>query len=123
MILGVGIDLVEIDRIKRAIERYNRKFLDRIYTLREQAYCEQFASKWANYAARFAAKEAVAKALGTGFQKGLSWTDIEIIRSDEGKPEIFLREPYLPCGCRIHLSMSHCRTLATAYALLEKISA
>lgn len=84
MVTGIGVDLVEIDRIKNAIERHPR-FVDRVYTPKEQRYCLAKTRPHHHFAVRFAAKEAVMKALGTGF-KGLSWQEVEIGRDSSGRP-------------------------------------
>ncbi len=123
MIYGTGVDLIEIDRIRQAIERNGQRFIDRIYTESEQAYCAQRAS-YACYAARFTAKEALLKAYGTGLRKGMRWRDIEV-RSDElGKPTLhlygFLQEQFQLLGIHhIHLSMSHSSAYAIAQVIIE----
>ena len=113
MIKGVGTDIIEIDRIRDAVERSGQPFLNKIFTETEQSYCSRFNDPYPHYAARFAAKEAVVKALGTGLRNGLEWTDIEI-RSDElGKPSAHVN------GETLQVSLSHCRTHATAVAIYE----
>lgn len=89
-VIGLGNDLVNIDRIEKSISRYGRRFIDRIFTPHEQDYCEGRAARIAGYAKRFAAKEACAKALGTGFAKGVFWRDVGVIRDPNGKPQICL---------------------------------
>jgi len=91
MIVGMGIDMEEVHRVQGAIERQGRRFLERIYTAKEQAYCERFKDKYERYAGRFAAKEAAMKALGTGWSRGVRWVDIEVVRSQGGRPTIELR--------------------------------
>lgn len=88
MIKGIGVDIVEIERIKRALERHDR-FCDRVYTPHEQEYCTAQSSPHLHYAVRFAAKEAALKALGTGF-RGVKWTDLEVRRDHLGKPYLEL---------------------------------
>jgi holo-[acyl-carrier protein] synthase len=85
----VGVDVVAVGRIQSAIERFGERFLRRVFTVNEQAYCESDKRKWEHFAARFAAKEAVSKALGTGLV-GISWTEIEVIHLPSGKPELLL---------------------------------
>jgi holo-[acyl-carrier protein] synthase len=121
-ILGIGTDIVECLRIGRMIERHGELFLKRVYTANEIRYCQRRKRALDHFAARWAGKEAVFKALGMGVRRGLDWTDVEI-RSDElGKPQVLL------CGATrefakqlrvadIYLSLSHCRAYATAYAL------
>ena len=121
MIYGIGVDLIEIDRIKQAIERNGQRFIDRVYTVEEQAYCSQRPS-YACYAARFTAKEAFLKAMGTGLRRGMNWRDIEVYTDDLGKPYLRIHG-YLQERCqterlqRIHLSLSH----STAYAIAQVV--
>jgi holo-[acyl-carrier protein] synthase len=91
MIVGMGIDLEEVERVKGAIERQGERFLKRIYTERERAYCEQFKDKYERYAGRFAVKEAAMKALGTGWSRGVRWVDIEVVRIPFGRPTLELK--------------------------------
>ncbi len=83
---GIGIDIVDTARIQESIERFGDRFIDRIFTEAEKAYCSTMSAAERNYAARFAAKEAIAKALGTGIGADLAWTDMEILRNAKGKP-------------------------------------
>ncbi len=89
-IYGIGIDVVDTPRIEKSIEQFGAGFLDRIFTPRERDYCDRMRRPGPHYAARFAAKEAVAKALGTGFGETLGWTDVEVVRDPLGKPDIIL---------------------------------
>lgn len=89
-VIGLGNDLVNIDRIDNSITKYGQKFIDRIFTEVEQGYCNGKASRISNYAKRFAAKEACAKALGTGFAKGVFWRDVCVIKNEQGQPSIEL---------------------------------
>lgn len=88
MIVGLGIDIAEPERIRKAAERFGRRFLERIYTPGEIAYCERKANKWERFAARFAAKEAAFKALGTGWRRGVRWVDVEVVNQPGGKPTL-----------------------------------
>ena len=90
MIIGLGVDIAEVERVKAAIERHGEAFLRRIYTPGEQAYCEKYRNKYERYAGRFAVKEAAMKALGTGWRKGIRWVDIEVERQKGGKPVLVL---------------------------------
>jgi holo-[acyl-carrier protein] synthase len=90
MILGTGIDIAETARIEQAMERHGERFARRIFTADEIAYCEQFKNKAERYAARFAAKEAAFKALGTGWREGVTWRDVEVAHQPSGKPELRL---------------------------------
>lgn len=90
MILGIGSDLIDVKRINRLIEQFDKRFLDRIYTPAEQLYCNSQKKQAHAYAKRFAAKEACAKALGLGIQEGISWTDVEVKNTPHGKPFLCL---------------------------------
>ena len=89
-IFGIGIDIVETERIEDSIEKYGDRFLDRVFTAGEKEYCGRMKFASRHYAARFAAKEAIAKAFGTGIGSNLSWNDMEILRDDQGKPYVEL---------------------------------
>ena len=88
MIVGIGIDLAEVDRIGAAIERYGTRFIERIYTGAEIAYVESKANRYERYAARFAAKEAGMKAIGTGWKRGVRWRDFEVANLPSGRPTL-----------------------------------
>src|SRR5882724_2135868 len=88
MIVGLGIDISEVNRIREAIERYGDHLLNRIFTASEIAYCKKHRDPYERYAARFAAKEAAMKALGTGWRRGVRWVDIEVARMPGGQPTI-----------------------------------
>src|SRR5277367_2283094 len=88
MIVGTGIDIAEVPRIRQAIERFGERFLQRIFTAGERAYCDSKANREERYAARFAAKEAAMKALGTGWNHGVRWRDCEVIRLPGGRPSM-----------------------------------
>src|SRR6476659_3892843 len=90
MITGIGIDVVQNDRIRNSIERFGDRFLKRINTEGEMEYCKKCAQPEIHYAARFAAKEAAFKALGTGWSAGVKWKDVEVVRLTSGKPELHL---------------------------------
>jgi holo-[acyl-carrier protein] synthase len=87
-VIGIGLDLVEVSRIRDLLERHGDRFKERTFTTGEIAYCDKCADPAMHYAARFAAKEAGAKALGTGFSDGVSWKDIEVIRAENGAPAL-----------------------------------
>lgn len=121
-VLGIGTDIVECLRIAQMIERHGELFINRVYTPVEIRYCSSRKQATQHFAGRWAAKEAILKALGTGWTRGISWRDIEIHNEPGGKPLVGLRG-----GARdrveqlgIHemlISISHCRSHATAYAL------
>jgi len=119
-ILGHGIDLVEVERIEDMITRHEARFLDRCFTVREQAYCELGGPRRGErYAARFAAKEAVLKALGRGLRSGLAWTQIEVVSDSWGRPGITLQgeAARLASNAGIrgwHLSLTHVERYASA---------
>ena len=114
MIEGIGTDIIEIDRIRENIEKHGSQFLDRLFSKKEQDYCHKYKDPAPHFAGRFAAKEAISKALGTGFGAELSFLDIEIINDEMGKPVVTLSKKL-----NIHLSISHCNSFATATALCE----
>jgi holo-[acyl-carrier protein] synthase len=90
VILGTGIDIAEVRRIRQAIERFGPRFIERIYTPAEIAYVERKANRYERYAARFAAKEAGMKALGTGWRRGIRWQDFEVVNLASGRPTLRL---------------------------------
>ena len=121
-LLGIGTDIIECLRIAKMIERHGELFLTRVYTPHEIEYCTARKAATQHYAGRFAAKEAVLKALGTGWTRGIHWRDIEVRNEMGGKPKIALggaaRELCEKLGITdVHITISHCRTHATAYAL------
>ncbi|MEX2315777.1 MAG: holo-ACP synthase [Pirellulales bacterium] len=126
-ILGLGTDIVECLRIAQMIERHGELFITRVYTDYEIEYCSARKAATQHYAGRWAAKEAVLKALGTGWQRGISWRDIEIRNDRHGAPSVILhggaREVFEQAGLsRMHVSISHCRCHAVAYAIAERVN-
>ncbi len=124
MILGTGIDIVEVARIEESVGRFGERFLERILVLGEREYCGGYPKPGPQVAARFAAKEAVAKAFGTGIGESLGWQDIEIVRGTSGEPRVQLHGKGLDLlasrgGRRVHVSLSHTRTHAVALAIVE----
>ncbi len=121
MITGIGIDVVEIDRIERVITKWTEKFLERIFTAKEIEYCRSRVNAAQHFAARFAAKEAFAKAIATGWAEAFHWQDIEIENELSGRPRIVLHRSL---GQRyghatIHLSLTHTHATAAAVVILE----
>src|SRR5262245_53105074 len=121
-IVGIGTDIVECLRIGRMIEQHAELFLTRVYTQREIRYCQARKHATEHFAGRWAAKEAILKCLGTGWRRGLCWTDMEIRNDPLGKPSVLLRggareQAEQMLISQIMLSISHCRAYATAYAL------
>jgi holo-[acyl-carrier protein] synthase len=124
MIVGTGIDLAEVSRIAASIERFGDRFLRRVYTEGEIRYCESKANRAERYAARFAAKEAAMKALGTGWNHGVRWRDIEVTRQPGGRPAIAFHGKAtefaaLMGAARVALSLSHTAEQAIAQVILE----
>jgi holo-[acyl-carrier protein] synthase len=125
MILGIGTDLIEIPRIARSIERYGAGFLERVYTEEEIAYCQRKKRTSAeSFAARFAAKEAGAKALGTGISRGVAWTEFAVTREPSGRPLLQFRGRAAQIASamgitRVALSLTHSREMAMAVVIVE----
>jgi holo-[acyl-carrier protein] synthase len=124
VIVGLGLDIAEIDRITAAITRHGAAILERLYTPTEVAYCESHKNKFERYAARFAAKEAAMKALGTGWTRGVRWRDIEVANAPGGKPTLRLqgvaRQFAEKLGVRnISLTITHSGNLALAQVIFE----
>ena len=124
MIVGTGVDLAEVDRIKAAAERYGRRFLERVFTDAEIAYVERKANRYERYAARFAAKEAGMKAIGTGWRHGVRWRDFEVANLPSGKPTLRLYGRAAEFAARlgaksVALSLTHTAQLGMAHVILE----
>jgi holo-[acyl-carrier protein] synthase len=124
MILGTGIDIAEVPRIRQAMERFGQRFLERIYTEGEMRYCDSKANRVERYAARFAAKEAAMKALGTGWNHGVRWRDCEVARKPGGRPTIHFhgKAGEIAAGLGVKnaaLSISHTAEQAIAHVILE----
>ncbi len=120
MILGIGTDIIEIARIRGAWKRHGERFLTRLFLPEEIVYCEAFEDPSAQLAARFCAKEAIVKALGTGFGAEIGFHDIEIVKGPKGEPLVRFSEAVvqgLVSGTRCLVSLSHCREYATATAI------
>jgi holo-[acyl-carrier protein] synthase len=124
MIVGTGIDIAEVDRVANSIERFGRRFIERIFTADEIRYCESKANKAERYAGRFAAKEAGMKAIGTGWSRGVRWQDVEVQRAPGSRPIIVFHgkaaEFFQRLGAvRAHLSITHTKDSAMAQVILE----
>jgi len=125
MIIGLGIDVMEVARMQRTIERYDEQFLNHVFSSEEQNDAPTGAGRPSYYAGRWAAKEAVAKALGTGIGKHCGWTDVRVRRDSLGKPQVELVGAAAETSARlgadsIHISISHERHLACASAVIER---
>ncbi len=132
MILGIGNDLVDIRRIDRTLERFGERFLNRVFTEVERGKSERRVNRVASYAKRFAAKEACAKALGTGFRRGVFWRDIGVVNLPSGRPTLSLAggaarrlAEITPLGsrARIDLTLTDDRSLAQAFVVISTVPA
>lgn len=124
MIVGTGVDIADVARIAASIERFGRRFTERVFTADEIRYCESKTNKAERYAARFAAKEAAMKAIGTGWRHGVTWRDIEVRRVPGGRPTVVFtgvaREFFGKVSAtRAHLSITHTTQFAMAQVILE----
>ena len=123
-IVGTGIDITEVPRIARAIERHGDRFLQRIFTAAEIRYCESKKNRIERYAARFAAKEAAMKAIGTGWRQGVAWKEIEVGREPGGRPTVHFTGRVQQHAARLgakraSLSLTHTEQTAMAQVILE----
>jgi len=124
VIVGIGIDVEEVSRIRDAIERHGRRFIERVFCPAEIAYVERKANRYERYAARFAAKEAGMKAIGTGWKRGVTWQDFEVANLPSGKPTLRFHgvaaEIAQKLGVRtVSLSITHTAELGMAHVILE----
>lgn len=124
MVVGIGIDVIQNERIAQSLERFPERFVARIYTDREAEYCRECAHPSIHFAARFAAKEAAFKALGTGWARGIRWTDVEVQRLASGQPELHLygaaRQRAASLGAeRFYVSLTHDQSVSAAVVVLE----
>jgi holo-[acyl-carrier protein] synthase len=124
VILGIGTDIIEVGRIRESYERFGDRFLQRVLRPAEVAYCLSHKLPAPHLAVRFAAKEAISKAFGTGIGRHLGWQDMEILRKESGEPYVVLHDSGVRLlqergAAKVHISLSHTQTYATAVALLE----
>jgi len=124
MIVGTGVDIAEVPRIAQALERFGDRFLQRIFTEREIRYCDSKANRMERYAARFAAKEAAMKALGTGWNHGVRWRDCEVVRAPGGRPTLVFHGKAGEFAAKMgvkntSLSLTHTSGQAFAQVILE----
>jgi len=122
MIVGVGIDIIEIDKIAKSVD--DPVYLNRVFTPGEIAYCQAIKNGVQSFAGRFAAKEAFMKAIGLGIRQGVWFTDVEVVNAPSGAPSLqvserLLGQGILPAGCAIHVSISHSNEYATAVVIIE----
>jgi holo-[acyl-carrier protein] synthase len=125
MVKGIGVDIIEIDRVRRSIEELGKRFLDKVYTSGEIAYCDAKAHRFQHYAARFAAKEALSKALSTGWAGEFRWKDVEVMNEPSGQPAFVFHGTLceLLSGASVMLSMSHSESHVVAMVLIQKENA
>ena len=124
MIVGIGTDLAEVSRVRDSVSRFGDRFLGRVYTQRERDYAQSKANAAERLAARFAAKEAGMKAIGTGWSRGVRWRDIEVINERSGRPTLHLHGAALQIAesigvKRITISLTHTAEMAFAVVILE----
>lgn len=124
MIVGIGIDIAEVPRVQEAIQRFGERFLERVFTPGERRYCDSKANRVERYAARFAAKEAAMKALGTGWNHGVRWRDCEVVRMPGGRPTIHFHGKAAEFAVKLGvknaaLSITHTKEQAMAQVILE----
>jgi holo-[acyl-carrier protein] synthase len=124
MMVGIGVDIVEIPRLRKTLERYGNRFIRRVFTPAEQEYCLARADPVPHYAVRFAAKEALFKALGTGWAKGVTWLDVEVRREPHASPHLGLKGEAenlsKTLGMKsIHISLTHSENTAIAFVVLD----
>jgi holo-[acyl-carrier protein] synthase len=124
MIVGTGVDIAEVPRVAAAIKRFGDRFLRRIFTENEIRYCESKANRVERYAARFAAKEAALKAIGTGWRRGVAWRDVEVTREPGGRPTMTFHGKAAEFAGKLgmkraHVSLSHTAEHAIAQVILE----
>jgi holo-[acyl-carrier protein] synthase len=120
MVKGIGVDIIEIKRIKRIIEQFGDKFFERILTEKEIAYCKSFSKPHLHFAGRFAAKEAYSKSIGTGISKDFGWRDIEILNDGRGKPYIVHTKENEYSNLKFYVSISHTDDYACAAVTCEE---
>ena len=124
MILGIGSDLAQVERIRKSIAQYGDRFLNRVYTERERAYASSKANSAERFAARFAAKEAGMKAIGTGWRRGITWKDFEVVNEKSGQPTLRLSGVALESAATMgveacSISLTHTAEIAFAVVILE----
>jgi holo-[acyl-carrier protein] synthase len=126
MIVGIGSDIAEVPRVRDAIARHGERFLRRVFTEQEVRYCRSHHNANERFAARFAAKEAAMKALGTGWRRGVTWRDIEVSNGASGKPDLILTGKALEIcrglgGVRVLVSLTHTDSYALAHVIIEGV--
>jgi holo-[acyl-carrier protein] synthase len=123
MVIGIGIDIIEIDRIKKSVDDYGDQFLEKVYTPGELKYCLSKKNKYQHLAARFAAKEAIYKAISSNWDSEMGWQDMEIINAPNGMPEVKLKgnlDKFISNEKSLKISMSHSRDYVACVAIVYK---
>ncbi len=123
MVIGIGIDIIEIERIKKSVDEYGDRYLQKVYTPDELKYCLAKKNKYQHLAARFAAKEAIYKAISSNWNSEMSWQDMEIINAPNGMPEVKFKgnlEKFLSNEKSLKISMSHSRDYVACVAIVYK---
>jgi holo-[acyl-carrier protein] synthase len=120
-ILGIGVDVVDVQRMKEVLEKQGKVFLDKVFSDMEVTYCKTHKRPYIHFGARFAAKEAVAKAMRTGWSGAFHWRDIEVVNDQSGAPHILLSRDVAKAldQCTVHLSLSHTENTIVAFVVLE----
>ena len=120
-ILGIGVDVVDVQRMKDVLEKQGKVFLDKVFSDMEVTYCKTRKKPYIHFGERFAAKEAVAKAMRTGWSGAFHWRDIEVVNDQSGAPHILLSRDVAKAldQCRVHLSLSHTDNTVVAFVVLE----
>lgn len=123
MIIGIGVDIIEIERVKNSVDKFGEQFLNKIFTKNELEYCLSKGNKYQHLAARFAAKEAVSKALSTGWNNEFNWKNVEIFNKPNGMPYVELKgnlKSFLSDDKNLKISMSHSRDYVVCFAIIYK---
>jgi holo-[acyl-carrier protein] synthase len=122
-IQGIGVDVVDVNRMKAMLEEHGERFVERVFTAAEASYCRAKKNPHEHYAARFAAKEAVSKAMATGWAESFNWKDVEVVNEPSGAPTIVLYNTLaaLLDSCRVHISISHTESTVVAFAVIERL--
>ncbi|MBI3586357.1 MAG: holo-ACP synthase [Ignavibacteriales bacterium] len=121
-IQGIGVDVVDVDRMKQALDAWGQQLMEKLFTKAEITYCTAKKNPSEHFAARFAAKEAVSKAIQTGWSGAFRWKDVEVANSPSGAPKIIVHHTLASTlgAAKIHLSLSHTKTTVVAFAIIEK---
>lgn len=121
-IQGIGVDVVDVDRMQKALDAWGQQLVEKLFTKAEIAYCTAKKNPHEHFAARFAAKEALSKAMQTGWSGAFHWKDVEVVNNPSGAPRIILHNALATAlgNAKVHLSLSHTKTTVVAFAVIEK---